>query len=931
VDFRGRLAARLLVSLFGLSAVAAAPSLRAALAGEAEVLAFMDRHCATCHNDVDKEGGFDLTSLKFTPSDPENFHTWVKMFDRVSHGEMPPKEKKRPEAADIATFTKNISTSLVGAEEQMIAQSGRAARRRLNRSEYENALRDLLSAPWLQVQGTLPEDGESSGSNKISKALEVSYVHMQKYVEASKNAMRQVLATKFSRPETKVTRYWARESVSFSSQDGTPDRGRFPVLGNGPDFPALTRMAPLTVGESDPAKRELEGMAWTASHFQIGNNYPWSYRAPVSGYYNLRFKAQSIWVGPNGSRVKGMVPNDALTDEKSIAHSYVAPEWYRPNHADVTVGRRSEPIKVYTKTGGRGEGYYGEVGRFDVEPEVKEFELKNVYLPLGGNIATDAVRFFRSRPGFTAIDSYTNQFSQRDGMPGVAFRWMDVEGPIYSEESDAGYKLLFGDLPIKAATDPKSSVPVEVMGMVMGGARGGRGGQAQAGGAEGQMGTPGVRPQLVEVESANPQQDAERLIRNFLGKAYRRPVQDQDVARFVSLFKKWHGEGLGFAGSMLAAYTAALASPEFVFLQEAPGKLDNFALADRLSLFLWNSTPDARLRELAAKGELSKPAVLKAETARLLDDPKSQRFVNSFLDYWLDVRKMDETSPDLSLYNDYFIDDALKEAALDESRMFFGELVKQNYPARNVVDSDFVFINDRLAEHYGMSGVKGVHMRKVALPVNSPRGGIMTQAIVLKVTANGSTTSPVLRGKWIMERIVGFEMPPPPAAVPAVEPDIRGAVTIRQQLDKHRADESCAQCHRKIDPPGFALESFDVMGAWRDRYRALAANGQIPARGFGHNGWPLAFYYALPVDPSGATADGRPFKDIQEFKKLLLQDETQIGRNLVKQLSIFATGAPVRFSDRTKIDAILEKTRASQYGVRSIIEEIVQSDLFLNK
>jgi hypothetical protein len=257
--------------------------------------------------------------------------------------------------------------------------------------------------------------------------------------------------------------------------------------------------------------------------------------------------------------------------------------------------------------------------------------------------------------------------------------------------------------------------------------------------------------------------------------------------------------------------------------------------------------------------------------------------------------------------------------------------VKQNYPARNVVDSDFVFINDRLAEHYKMSGVKGVHMRKVALPVNSPRGGIMTQAIVLKVTANGSTTSPVLRGKWIMERIVGFEMPPPPAAVPAVEPDIRGAVTIRQQLDKHRADESCAQCHRKIDPPGFALESFDVMGAWRDRYRALAANGQIPARGFGHNGWPLAFFNALPVDPSGATADGRPFKDVQEFKKLLLQDEAQIGRNLVKQLAIFATGAPNRFSDRTKIDAILEKTRSSQYGVRSIIEEIVQSDLFLNK
>jgi hypothetical protein len=207
----------------------------------------------------------------------------------------------------------------------------------------------------------------------------------------------------------------------------------------------------------------------------------------------------------------------------------------------------------------------------------------------------------------------------------------------------------------------------------------------------------------------------------------------------------------------------------------------------------------------------------------------------------------------------------------------------------------------------------------------------MTQAIVLKVTANGTTTSPVLRGKWIMERVVGFEIPPPPASVPAVEPDIRGAVTIREQLDKHRADESCAACHRKIDPPGFALESFDVMGAWRDRYRALNSAGQTPVRGFGQNGWPLSYYFGLPVDPSGAMADGRPFNDIKELKRLLLEDEAQIARNFAKQLSVFATGAPVRFSDRSKIDDILAKTKADNHGIRSVLHQLVQSDLFLSK
>ena len=221
-------------------------------------------------------------------------------------------------------------------------------------------------------------------------------------------------------------------------------------------------------------------------------------------------------------------------------------------------------------------------------------------------------------------------------------------------------------------------------------------------------------------------------------------------------------------------------------------------------------------------------------------------------------------------------------------------------------------------------------MRRVTLAANSPRGGLMTQASVLKVTANGTTTSPVIRGKWIMERILGYDLPLPPASVPAVEPDIRGAVTIRQQLDKHRADESCAMCHRKIDPPGFALENFDVMGAWRDRYRASAQDKE-PEHGFGHNGWPFAFHYAMPVDASGTLADGRAFQDVRDFKKLILQDETPIARNLARQMMVFATGAPVRFSDREAIENILNGAKSRAYGVRTLVQEIVRSDLFQNK
>src|SRR6185503_19150256 len=270
-------------------------------------------------------------------------------------------------------------------------------------------------------------------------------------------------------------------------------------------------------------------------------------------------------------------------------------------------------------------------------------------------------------------------------------------------------------------------------------------------------------------------------------------------------------------------------------------RLDDYALATRLALFLWNSVPDERLRARAAKGELSRPVILRAETERMLADPKSRRFVDAFLDYWIDLRKMEDSTPSAALYNDYYLDDALTEAALGESRLFFEEMLRRDLPVRNVVDSDFTFLNERLAVHYGIPDVKGVAMRRVKLPSDSPRGGFMTQASVLKITANGTTTSPVLRGKWIMERILGIDIPPPPP-VAAVEPDIRGAVTIRQQLDKHRADASCAACHSKMDPPGFALENFDVMGAWRDRYRGV--DKDAPAvKGLGKNGQPFEFHY----------------------------------------------------------------------------------------
>ena len=381
---------------------------------------------------------------------------------------------------------------------------------------------------------------------------------------------------------------------------------------------------------------------------------------------------------------------------------------------------------------------------------------------------------------------------------------------------------------------------------------------------------------------------------------------------------------------MIAGYTTVLCSPGFLVLDEPIGKLDNFALASRLSYFLWNAAPDKHLRDLAEKGEISNPAILRAETDRLLADPRSAQFINSFLDSWLDLRHINASSPDSTLYPDYYLDDHLTESALEETRLFFTELVRENLPARNLVDSSFIFANEKLADHYGIPDVHGVALRKITLPDGSPRGGLMTQASVLKVTANGTTTSPVLRGNWILERILGQTTPPPPPGTPAVEPDIRGAKTIRQQLEKHRESASCNTCHSKMDPPGFALESFDVFGGWRDQYRALGMKG-APVKGLGKNGQPFTFSNGLPVDPAGALADGSEFTEIQSFKKLILKDERAIAKNITNQLITYATGTPVGFGDRPALENILNNTQKSDYGLKSIIQEIIQSPIFQQK
>jgi hypothetical protein len=884
---------------------------------------FVTQNCLACHNTDDPNGNLDFGTLKFDSGNRDNFARWVKIHDRVKAGEMPPADEPRPDGKALASFVNDLAKSLTESEQAVYVREGRATLRRLNRYEYENAIRDLLNVPWAEIKEKLPEDGEAHRFNKIGRALDVSHVQMARYMSSAEYTMQEAMRAAWQRPETTTRRYYARDEGSlvgnFRPRENStlPDRHSFPVLDSAAQPDVRAGRAPISSDEN----REREAVGRVSSIFSDAGGYSWSqFRAPVAGQYRLRFKGYTIWV--SGGGVSRWYYEGFGTEKAPV---YYLPLWHRPNVDEVWPGRTNEPMSVFAQSAGQNRM----IGEFDFSPEPSESEVV-VTLRAGEVVRTDGSRLFRTRVNGTG-EQYINPLATEHGMPGYAIQWMEVEGPLPDERYNAGYKLLFGDLTMKTQGADEPGVALSPIPSGRGG--GGRGFGARGSRGPGRRGGAGgfAAPSstIVEVISENQDKDAKRLLRAFMDRAYRRPVEEAEVSLYLDLFKDQYAKGYGFAKSMISAYTAVLASPGFLFVEEAPGKLNDYALATRLALFLWNSPPDARLMDLAAGGKMGEPVVLRAETERLLDDPKSRRFVEAFTDYWLDLREIDDNSPSTTLYNDYELDDPLKLASVEETRLFVAELLKKDLPARNIVDSDFTFLNERLAKHYGIEGVEGTKMRKVALDANSVRGGLMTQASVLKVTANGTTTSPVLRGVWITERILGFETPPPPP-VPAVEPDIRGAVTIRQQIEAHRADPSCASCHARMDPPGLALESFDVMGAWRNRYRAV--NDEAPAeKGVGLDGQRFKFHYALPVDASGKLLDGRTFADVRQLKQMLLDDEATIARNVVKQLMIYASGAPIGFSDRQEIEAILARTQSGNYGVRSIVHEIVQSKLFQYK
>jgi hypothetical protein len=674
----------------------------------------------------------------------------------------------------------------------------------LNRTEYQNTVRDLLAVD-VDLKDLLPEDIATSGFDNNAEALHVSSFLMASYLEAADRVLDLAIA---NRPKPWIV------DKRFSIKDES------------------------TVKAKGSVYRHLEdGVAvfssWVSANIQ---DTLWQFGSRERGVYRFRISAYGF-----------------QTDKPVMFHVLVGP---------LNAAAHQDLVDYFTVPPG----------------EAKIIEFERLLEPQQTiRIVADGLGAIPPTVEKIGADKYEGT--------GLVVQWVDVKGPLLESWPPPSHHRLFGDLPQERVSKDA---------------------------------------ERLEVVSRDPKADAERILKNFTRRAFRRSVSDEELKPFLARVTAKLEQGHSFEQALRVGLKSVLMSPHFLYLREknaGQSRLDDFALASRLSYFLWSSMPDEELLALADKGKLHEPDELRRQVERMLRDRKASAFTENFLGQWVSLRSINATMPDPMLYPEH--DEILQISMVKEVTLFFDEVLRNDLSLTNFTASEFSMLNGRLARHYGIAGVNDeLEFRKVTLPPESHRGGLMTMAAVLKVTANGTTTSPILRGAWVLDRMLGAPPPKPTVEVEAIDPDIRGATTIRDQLAKHRSDAACASCHVKIDPPGFALENFDVIGGWRERYRSLGEGQSVPGRRYKHG---------PAVDAADLLTDGRKFRNIDEYKQLLLEDKDQLARALCEKLLSYSTGAACSAADRQEIDQIVGNVREKNYGFRSLIHEVVQSQIFQSK
>lgn len=821
--------------------------------------AFLKEYCFECHGAEKQKGDYRFDTLGTDLSDLSTLETWQGILDQLNLGEMPPQEEVQPPFAETAGVIDSLTTALRQAYAERKSTGGQAVIRRLNKFELRNTLRDLfyLNHPDFEpgvVSGLYDFNGNGITAHKTVEPTR--RFQEDEEVEGFDTVGDALVMSDFL---LKMLIEAAEETLEMA----TCDESRVP-------FADEIFTAPICT-------KTLHGDSLGRYQREKGESYDEVFQR--WDRYNR--------IGPDKYHGGLRRPDHYRITVEISAHNPESDswgEWTVPGGGLVHHGRSSveEPFEV---------GLYLE--RFEHLRGERKKRLTHWTLPGDGRKRTFSFETWIDEPWSAWVGWENGPWFQHNAFQVLLHQWYPEEF-AKMDPKEKGFKKEVAEVLFqKGYLGPTLRVhrfQIEAVGKEWPPkshtALYGRGDLAEA--------------------------DLPGLFHAFAERAYRRPVAPEEVKPFVDLVARLEKDGHSRQEAMKGGYVALLCSPDFLYLRQQPGKLDDFALASRLSYFLWSSMPDEILRQLARAGRLSEPGELRRQVERMLEDSKAAAFTRHFPERWLELHSLGRMEPDRKgPYGHYY---RVKDFLVPQVEAYFRDVLERNGRVRELIDSDYTFLNNLLGELIYQQEVVGEHLRKVVLD-DPRRGGLLTMPGVMTVTANGVDTSPIVRGVFVLENILGNPPPPPPPDVEPLSPDLRAAKSLKEQMVIHRDQEACRSCHQKIDPMGFALESFDPIGRWRDHYPKHDKKDSKPR----------------PVETTSVLASGREVKDISDFKAMLLERETEVIRCLTEKMLTYATGRRLEVGDRGEVDRLVGELAGQGNRLRDLVHAVVQSRIFLNK
>ncbi|MEQ8787757.1 MAG: DUF1592 domain-containing protein [Pirellulaceae bacterium] len=759
----------------------------------------MRKHCADCHGDDLQEGSLTLAPFTDSTAIIKGRKTWQTILRRIESGEMPPEDRPRPKQDEIAAFVKLVRDIYDAYDRTAKPDPGRVTVRRLNRTEYNNTIRDLVGVDFSPAED-FPSDDIGHGFDNIGDVLTLSPVLMERYFAAAESIVQRAILPS---PPPPPKRFLSARYTEPAGKDVPQSKFR-PIATDGEQ--------PIHTGPLNTA-----------------------YKVPGDGEYIVR--ARVYGESKDGQPVRAALLAKGAEVATPAGDDDVA------RIAGHSVERMRPMLILET---------------FDVTATSAD-KPQTLEATIPANIGFERAAVALLKPA--------------EGQPAVKLHveWIALEGPL--------------------DTRPRSH-----------------------------------RELLAVTPGASQAEQTREVIERFARRAYRRPVSEIEVDRLVTLCDDAMAEGLSWEAGIQRVLLAVLVSPKFLFRFELddrpqspePRPLDEYQLASRLSYFLWSTMPDDELFALAEKKQLT--ANLDAQVKRMLKDPRSRQLVENFGLQWLQLQRLQSFSPDLERFPTF--SEKLRDAMLRETVLFFSEVVREDRSILDLLEADFTYMNETLARHYGVvdtmgaragqkpvrpggQRIRGDEFVRVSLADNQ-RGGLPTQASVLTVTSNPTRTSPVKRGKWILEQILGDPPPPPPPNVPELEENDQAVLSgsLRQRLEQHRANPACAACHDRMDPIGFAFENYDAIGKFRDK------DGEFE------------------IETAGELPDGAQFAGPGEFKQVLRERKDQFSRCVIEKLLTYALGRGLEYYDRPVVDRIQKQVADNDYRFSALISEIVRSQPF---